>query len=290
MSRTTTCSAAWLALVGDILQGRPGDAEFPHPQVADLLLRSFESACCSLNHVDAAWVDHVVQGWPEGFLPTVPPSGILPSARTQPLIRWHAVTGSAAAQILGRVPRDVAPAAMVAEWSAFARPLGIPHQLSLPLWVGTGIEAYVLSRPDDDYTDDDAELAGLVLPVLAVLARQARVLADAPPWRCERARDTGLTEREFAVLTLLGAGLTAAAIARRLHTSPRTVHKHLEHVYRKLGVRDRLMAVQRARDTGLLATPTAPARAADPGTLVPPPRRGDQAAAGSPLHGSGRAR
>jgi hypothetical protein len=28
------------------------------------------------------------------------------------------------------------------------------------------------------------------------------------------------TERKFAVLTLLGAGLTAQAIARRLHTSP----------------------------------------------------------------------
>ncbi|SNS26568.1 regulatory protein, luxR family [Geodermatophilus saharensis] len=284
MSRTTTCSAAWLELVGDILQRAPGDAEFPHPQVADLLLRSFDSACCSLNHVDGAWVDHVVRGWPEGFLPTVPPSGVLPSARTQPLIRWHAATGSAAAQILGRVPREVAPATMVAEWSAFARPLGITHQLSLPLRVGEGIEAYVLSRPDDDYTDDDAELAGLVLPVLAALARHHLVVSDAPPWRRERARDTGLTEREFAVLTLLGAGLTAAAIARRLQTSPRTVHKHLEHVYRKLGVRDRLMAVQRARDTGLLATPggpvgparpAGPAGTTDPGALVPSPRRGD---------------
>ncbi len=84
------------------------------------------------------------------------------------------------------------------------------------------------------------------------------------------------------MLTLLGSGLTAQAIARRLDTSPRTVHKHLEHLYRKLGVRDRLMAVQRARDAGLLATPAGCGGrrgTADPTALVPSPRSGEQLAA-----------
>ncbi len=282
MPRTTTCHAAWLQLVGDILHGQPGAGEFPHDQVAELLLRSFDAACCSLNVVDRGWVDHVVRGWPDGHLPMVPPSGILPDASTQPLIRWHSVTGSSAAQILGRVPPAVAPAGMVAEWSAFARPLGITHQLSLPLRVGDGIEGYVLCRPDDDFGDADAELAGLVLPALSALFRQSRAVHGAPDWQRARARDAGLTEREFAVLTLLGGGLTAAAIARRLQTSPRTVHKHLEHLYRKLGVRDRLMAVQRARDTGLLAAPAGPGvrgLTKGAGPLIPSPRSGDHAPA-----------
>ncbi len=141
MSRTTRRHAAWLELVGDILQGQPGAPEFPHAQVADLLLESFGAACCSLNVVDRAWVDHVVGGWPVGFLPTAPPSGVLPDATTHPLIRWYAVTGSSAAQILGRVPRAVAGPRMCAEWSAFARPFGITHQLALPLRAGEGIEA-----------------------------------------------------------------------------------------------------------------------------------------------------
>jgi len=152
---------------------------------------------------------------------------------------------------------------MVAEWSAFARPLGITHQLALPLRVGNGIEAYVVSRPDDDHDEADAQLATLVLPAPATLVRQYRALEGVPEWQGDRVRGTGLTEREVAVLELLGTGLTAQAIARRLHTSPRTVDEHLEHLYRQLGVRDRLMAVQRARDAGLLPGP--PSAADDAG-------------------------
>jgi len=279
VSRTTRHHAAWLALVGDILQGQPGAREFPHARVAHLLLESFDAACCSLNVVDAAWVDHVVGGWPDGYLPTAPPSGFLPDSSTQPLIRWYSVTSSPAPQILGRVPRAVAGPRMCAEWSAIARPFGITHQLALPLRVGEGVEAYVVSRPDDDYDDADADLATLVLPALAALVRQHRVLHDVPDWQVDRVRDRRLTEREFAVLTLLGEGLTAQAIARRLDTSPRTVHKHLENLYRKLGVRDRLMAVQRARDAGLLATPPEPGGrrgATAPTLLIPSPRTGNR--------------
>ncbi|MGY1666380.1 response regulator transcription factor [Geodermatophilus sp. SYSU D00696] len=278
MSRTTAWHAAWLELVGDVLQRQPGAGGFPHAQVADLLLRSFDAACCSLNVVDRTWVDHVVAGWPDGYLPTTPPPGVVPDATTQPLIRWHSVTGSAAPQILGRVPPEVAPARMAAEWSDVARPLGIAHQLSLPLRVGDGIEGYVVCRPDDDYADADAELARLVLPALAALFRQHRVLHGVPEEQCGRGRDLGLTEREFAVLGLLGEGFTAQAIARRLETSPRTVHKHLEHLYRKLGVRDRLVAVQRARDAGLLVPPPGPARrrgVGDAAPAIPRPRSGD---------------
>ncbi|MGR6964404.1 response regulator transcription factor [Geodermatophilus sp. URMC 61] len=278
MPRSRRRHAAWLELVGDILQRQAGPREFPHAQVAGLLLESFDATCCSLNVVDPAWVDHVVGGWPLGVLPTTPPSGIVPDATTQPLIRWYSVTGSSAPQILGRVPRGVAGPRMCAEWAAFARPLGITHQLALPLRVGEGIEAYVVSRPDDDYDDADADLATLVRPALAALVRQHRVLRDVPEWQYDRVRDRRLTEREFAVLTLLGTGLTAQAIARRLNTSPRTVHKHLEHLYRKLGVRDRLMAVQRARAVGLLAAPPelGPRRGStDPVLLIPSPRSGD---------------
>jgi DNA-binding CsgD family transcriptional regulator len=291
VSRVTTWSAAWLELVGDVLQGRAGAAGFPHERVADLLLESFDAACCSWNVVDRAWVDHVVGGWPRGYLPMTPPSGVPLDAGTHPLVRWYAVTGSSAPMVLGRVPGAVAPPRMVAGWSAFARPLGITHQLALPLRVGEGIEAYVVSRPDDDYDDADAQLAALVRPVLAGLVAQQRVL-EVLSGQQDTVRAAGLTDRESAVLALLGEGLTAQAIARRLHSSPRTVQKHLEHTYRKLGVRDRLMAVRRARDAGLLAT--APehggTRGSPDGTVrIPTPRREDDVpAAAAPSGGPGR--
>jgi DNA-binding NarL/FixJ family response regulator len=61
-----------------------------------------------------------------------------------------------------------------------------------------------------------------------------------------------LTERQQEVLELLSDGLTMQAIAHRLGLSPRTVGKHLERVYRRLGTSDRLMTVMRAQRDGLL--------------------------------------
>jgi DNA-binding CsgD family transcriptional regulator len=61
-----------------------------------------------------------------------------------------------------------------------------------------------------------------------------------------------LTQRELTVLAVLAEGLTADAIARRLEISPRTVHRHLQHLYRKLGTTDRLATVLRAKSLGLL--------------------------------------
>lgn len=61
-----------------------------------------------------------------------------------------------------------------------------------------------------------------------------------------------LTSAERRVLTMMATGLTAAAMAARLGISPRTVNKHQEHLYRKLGTRDRLETVLRAKSMGLL--------------------------------------
>jgi DNA-binding CsgD family transcriptional regulator len=62
-----------------------------------------------------------------------------------------------------------------------------------------------------------------------------------------------LTQREIDILTLVGEGLTAKAIARRCGISARTVHKHLEQAYRKIGCNDRVSAVLFMRRSGLLA-------------------------------------
>jgi DNA-binding CsgD family transcriptional regulator len=61
----------------------------------------------------------------------------------------------------------------------------------------------------------------------------------------------GLTRREVDVLVLLARGLTATAIAHQLRIAEPTVRKHLEHAYAKLGVHDRVLAVQRVRALGL---------------------------------------
>lgn len=54
-----------------------------------------------------------------------------------------------------------------------------------------------------------------------------------------------LTPREQEVLALVAEGLSNQQVARRLGIRPRTVEKHLEHAYLKLGVDNRTAAVRR---------------------------------------------
>lgn len=58
----------------------------------------------------------------------------------------------------------------------------------------------------------------------------------------EFSRDLGLTSREGEVLSWLSKGKTNRDIAQILGLSPRTVDKHLEQIYSKLGVENRTAA------------------------------------------------
>jgi DNA-binding NarL/FixJ family response regulator len=62
-----------------------------------------------------------------------------------------------------------------------------------------------------------------------------------------------LSEREREVIQLMASGATNREIAESLHLSPWTVKEYTGAVYRKLGVRNRAEAVQRAQRLGLLA-------------------------------------
>ena len=62
-----------------------------------------------------------------------------------------------------------------------------------------------------------------------------------------------LTEREIEVLRLYDAGLTNAAIARRLFVSQNTVKWYAKNIYRKLDVHSRAEALTRAYERDLLS-------------------------------------
>src|SRR3954447_17764048 len=62
-----------------------------------------------------------------------------------------------------------------------------------------------------------------------------------------------LTDREREVLELMASGATNREIAGSLYLSPNTVKEHTSGLFRKLDVRNRTEAVQRAQRLGLLA-------------------------------------
>ena len=132
------------------------------------------------------------------------------------------------------------------------------HQLTIPLAPGAHGRrgAYALVS-EAAYGEADLARAAAAQPVLAGLdshirlLRQARGRTDAAP-----APDAvRLTPRERVVLDQVAAGATVEGIAARLGISPRTVHKHQENLYRKLGAVDRLSAVLSAQRLGLVSSP-----------------------------------
>ena len=67
-----------------------------------------------------------------------------------------------------------------------------------------------------------------------------------------RDRAAGLTEREREVLALVGAGLSNAEIARRLHLVEGTVKSYLTSIFTRLDVRNRVQAAILAYEAGLV--------------------------------------
>lgn len=73
------------------------------------------------------------------------------------------------------------------------------------------------------------------------------------PWPDREERDRPqLTEREMEVLGLLADGNSTRDMAETLHITPSTVRKHLQNLFRKLGVQSRLTAVLAALERRML--------------------------------------
>jgi PAS domain S-box-containing protein len=150
--------------------------------------------------------------------------------------------------VLGEAADGAEAVRLVAE----LRPDAVVLDLAMP--VMDGLEALAEIRRGSPatkvvvfsgYSRDQAAAQALELGAAAYLEKGGEIralitlLSDLFPGRLGPA----LTAREWAVLRLVADGAPAENIARRLGISHRTVHKHLEHLYRKLGVHDRAAAV-----------------------------------------------
>jgi DNA-binding NarL/FixJ family response regulator len=120
------------------------------------------------------------------------------------------------------------------------------------------LRGFSIGRDGSGYTEDELDLARRVQAVIASTDRHLRTYRH---WhesidstdRVALAGDCNLTPREIIVLMQLAQARTAHVIARRLGISYRTVNKHVQNIYRKLGTSDRLTTIQRAHALGLLS-------------------------------------
>jgi DNA-binding CsgD family transcriptional regulator len=127
-------------------------------------------------------------------------------------------------------------------YSEYLQPM--QHNLLLCLPCGPGrtvptrsVRLCFWRGPGPDFSERDRALLALLRPHL----HQAYLDA-------ERRRSTTprLTPRHWELLRLVAAGYTNAQIGRRLGVTEKTVGKHLENIYARLGVSSRTAAVTRA--------------------------------------------
>jgi DNA-binding CsgD family transcriptional regulator len=177
---------------------------------------------------------------------------------SDPLWRWFDGTQDPTPTTHDRVSSILSDLHVFAPYREFVNSLGIRHRISIPIELGKDEHiAFIVTRDTNDFTPTDIDLARRLRPILRALHRQSGVLNDVKAGGA-LVSDCGLTGRELATLALLSRGGTALSIGRRLGISERTVHKHLEHIYKKLGVGDRLAAVDRARLIGVLQVEMSP--------------------------------
>lgn len=110
-----------------------------------------------------------------------------------------------------------------------------------------GASGYLLK--EDDGTEiyqaitDTVSGGAAMSPVIALKTLQ---LIRQPLNQTQKNENFGLTEREVELLTQLKNGLTYEEVANNLHISYHTVRKHIENIYRKLQVSNKMEAVKKA--------------------------------------------
>ena len=162
--------------------------------------------------------------------------------------------GSLACLIAG-APQLADPPAL----AQFRRELG-HHQLGNALAQGTerlpgGATFFALFAMSDDPSARHAFFLSLMLPYLhmAFLRVLANREASAMPSPHASSRPTTLTLREIEVLGWVTKGKSNPEIGQILELSALTVKNHLQKIYRKLQVNNRVQALSRCQELKLLA-------------------------------------
>jgi len=253
-----TRSADWLGEVIDLM--REPTSTVPVPVLLALLSRAFRVSTSSWNWFEADG----------SFGMVVNPAEVPQNERemfdhwltggvfdSHALLQWFRITGDLRPQTTARVPTGIISRRRRLPLERALTGMEMEHQLSIVYRQnGATHRAFVMARGRRDFSEDDLAVASVMQRSLMALDHQVTVVQRMTGARA--GTDLGLTGRELAVLQLIAEGSTTRRASGALVCSPRTVEKHLENAYRRLGVKDRLNAVRVLGAAGVLGTAPTP--------------------------------
>lgn len=234
-------------VIGDLtVASMEGDEAFAHQGVSSLA-RLVASEITTLSVCDLVSGRRAVVGTPAGAIGVRDRAAFDRHFSAHPLVQYHTRGGRRAQRISDCVPFKMFR--RTALYDEYYRPVGLDHTLAIPLFVDEQtLVSFVLNRQRRDFSDRERALLDLMTPNLALLHRIGTRCASSNridgslPRAVER---WGLSTREREVAHWLAAGKADRDVADILAISPRTVHKHLQRIYEKLGVCSRTAALMR---------------------------------------------
>ncbi|PHQ28320.1 response regulator [Leeuwenhoekiella nanhaiensis] len=121
--------------------------------------------------------------------------------------------------------------------------------------IQAGADGYLLKEtpPEALKTGIEETLAGGAAMTPAIAMRTLKLLRNPDAvTHLDKQEEIQLSQREIEVLEQLEKGLSYTKIAENLVVSPSTVRKHIENIYKKLQVHNKLEAVKKARNNNLI--------------------------------------
>ena len=117
--------------------------------------------------------------------------------------------------------------------------------ISIPVGFDGVLARVIVCRRGQGFSDGEIDAARILQPVIAGCLRQAMVMERlaADPLGEEAMRERGLTAREAQIFCRLAAGSTSQAVGQELGISVRTVEKHVQNIYARIGARNRAEAI-----------------------------------------------
>ena len=121
--------------------------------------------------------------------------------------------------------------------------------------IKAGADGYLLKEvnPSDLYNGIIETLNGGAAMNPSIALKTLKLLRNPVDFSSnEKKEDINLTTREIDVLEQLAKGLSYTVISENLFISPSTVRKHIENIYKKLQVHNKLEAVEKAKNNNII--------------------------------------